>query len=175
MRLIRRSLVKCMALLICPICCQASESAPQGWLTEHFMEEVTWVADELRLDVGGDSGPLRGWSLRGTRSQKENKKTVVAIVNYCATAASAQIGDIPESLRNFPSQAAAARQSYEQASLVAWRLCEGNETAAYRRLISGNEFKDVDPRIIKTCSAIPGSDSYVTIELCIQSEARAKR
>jgi hypothetical protein len=156
-------------------CLGTEEPTTGGLFVDHFVEEALWVAAALKMDIGGDAGPLRGWLGRGTRAQQENKSVIVGIVKYCAAQANAQIGDIPRDIKNFPSQATAARKSYDAATLAAWRICETNEAGAYKRMILESSFKDVDPRIIKECSIIPEGDSYVAVELCVQVEAQIRK
>jgi len=106
---------------------------------EHFHRESLWVSSKANLDVGGRSP---------TSAQMKNRITADKIVLYCARKANSG-----ESGGNRPL-------------LWDWRWCEGEEAAAYNRLVTGNEFPNAGRAALLGCANV---ESYVYLERCIQS------
>ena len=161
-----------MAVLLLASSMNAAAQQPRGVLVDNFGEQAQYTAKSLGLDIGEDKDFTAGWAIRGTAAQQQNKQTIGAIVLYCARVAHNTIGDLPQSILNYPSQAAAARQSYDAATLTAWRLCEDQEADAYKRLMLRRV--TVDKSIIRACTTIPDSDSYAAIDRCIEVETKMR-
>jgi hypothetical protein len=86
----------------------------------HFHEESVWVAAQAHLDIGRDSGPTT-WVNDGSAAQLKNRLTADKIVMFCAHRASNGATDVRPLLWD-------------------WRHCEALEAAAYKRLVTDNEF-----------------------------------
>lgn len=123
----------------------ASESDEDSLLSDqffkqHFHHESLWVAAKANLDIGAGGAP--------NSAQMKNRITADKIVLYCARKANS--GD---SGGNRPL-------------LWDWRWCESEESAAYNRLVAGNEFPSAGRAVLLGCA---GVESYVYLERCMQT------
>jgi hypothetical protein len=110
------------------------------FLKQHFHRESMWVASKASLDIGAGGSP--------NSAQMKNRLTADKIVLYCARKANS--GD---SGSNRPL-------------LWDWRWCESEESAAYNRLVAGNEFRSAGRAVLLGCA---GVESYVYFERCLQT------
>lgn len=150
---------------------KASAEEPfHSWVWDNYFAQVQSVAALIQLDVGPNDNQSQGWATRGTPPQREHREAVIAIVKYCVAQAQYQFGDIPDSVRNYPSLAASAQQSYDHVKLNAWVACNGAEAAAYRRLVAADYYRSEDRSIVIPCTKIPDRASFAAIEACIKYE-----
>lgn len=162
-----------IAALAC--CSSALAQQSRGIVVDHFATEAAYIARELQLDIGSEQTFSNGWATRGTPAQMDNKLRVGQMVYYCARVAASEVPDIPESIRDYPSQARAAQQSYDAALKAAWRLCSDAEIGAYRRMLIEGRYANADRTVIQDCSKIPSADSYAAVERCIRAEIASRR
>lgn len=122
------------------------------YYNEHFHEESLWVANHANLDIGRDRGPS-SWPSAATAAQRESRLTADKIVLYCAhRSAPGEMGIRP--------------------LLWDWRRCEAAEAAAYKRLVSDNEFPAAGRGIVLGCA---GMDSYLRLEHCIENLTETRK
>jgi hypothetical protein len=98
------------------------------------------------LDIGADRGPSN-WPNGGTSAQLKNRLTADRIVIYCARKAN-------------------SGESNDRPLLWDLRWCEAEESAAYNRLVAGNEFPTAGRDVVLGCARV---DSYIYLERCIQT------
>jgi hypothetical protein len=126
-----------MRFFILTLALWATEAiAVAPWPEDVLYRELLWVADNAGLDFGNDHGPWLGWVGRGTPLQVQNKFQITRIVLYCSNVERDPTGS--------PSVA---------------RVCEGQQVAAYKRIVNGNASRV----LIVNCIM----DNYVYIEQCI--------
>lgn len=112
----------------------------------HFHEESIWVAAQAHLDIGRDVGPA-GWVNEGSAAQLKNRLTADKIVMFCAHRSSSGETEVRPLLWD-------------------WRHCEALEAAAYKRVVTDNEFPTAGRGIVLGCA---GLDSYLYLEHCIEN------
>jgi hypothetical protein len=127
----------------------ANDSDPllaDDYYNAHFHEESLRVAAQAHLDIGQDPG-ASNWVSAGSAAQLRNRLTADKIVMFCA--------------HRSPSGATEVRPL-----LWDWRRCEALEAAAYKRLVTDNEFPAAGRGILLGCA---GLDSYLYLEHCIEN------
>lgn len=118
----------------------------------HFHEESLWVAAQAHLDIGHDGNPS-SWVSDGSAAQLKNRRTADKIVLFCAHRSSNGATDVRPLLWD-------------------WRHCEALEAAAYKRVVSDNEYPTAGRGVVLGCS---GLDSYLILEHCIENMVGSSR
>lgn len=118
----------------------------------HFHEESVWVAAQAHLDIGRDGGPA-SWMNDGSATQLKNRLTADKIVMFCAHRSSSGETEVRPLLWD-------------------WRHCEALEAAAYKRVVTDNEFPTAGRGVVLGCA---GLDSYLYLEHCIENLVAAPR
>ncbi len=122
-----------------------------GYIKKHFHQESLWVANRANLEIGDDRGPS-SWPSSAASAQMKNRITADRIVLYCARKTN-------------------SGESHNRSLLWDLRWCEGEEAAAYNRLVSGNEFPTAGRGIVLGCADV---DSYVYLERCVETLTAAE-